>query len=154
MSVDLLPNAVGYCAGAVVSLVRPFMERKTKEEVDWTRRDEFALARARRFLVDAFEGGPYNEKEFNLIASDPSRVSTVWLGLRILMQMTDETPIDLEVLKRKLENYIDVIGRMEAWQIPVKEPKAEEKRTLTEVETFFRKLIDYSDAEEYRAALA
>jgi len=152
MSSAIVDSSIGYCAGAVVSLIKPFKKGRDRVEIRLSKRDELALNRARRFLEEALAGGPYySSRELNLMSGDELRADTAWIGLRILLQMA-ETQIDsMDFLERKLKAYIDILSKMERWELLKKE---EDQSTLNEVDTFFRKLMDYSDAEEYRAALA
>jgi len=143
-----IPTAVGYCAGEVVSLIKPFREHKSKEEIVWGPSDANSLANAKNFLQEALDGGPYTgtSKESSLMPADEKRANTARIGFQILLQMVTP-PIDLEILEKKLSSYIRIIGKMEQWELP----NEDEQRIVDEVDKFFRHLISYTSSEVYDA---
>ena len=149
MTTTIIPTALGYCAGEVVSLIKPFKEHKPRTAIGLGTSDESSLDNAKVFLQDALAGGPYNElsQEFNLMPGEEKRANNARIGFQILVQMVPR-PIDLGLLKSKLSSYIRMIGKMEQWEFPTED----EQSTLDEVDKFFRHLIAYANAESYKAA--
>lgn len=140
------PAAIGYVAGDVVSLIKPFKERRKKEDIKWNKGDESCLLLAREFLETALEYGPYNLREhaFNLPHGDQNTAESAWVVLKLLVNREKEHPIDLRTLKSKLELYIGLLGRMERWELP---ENSEEISQLEDLDGFWRVFIDYTDKE-------
>lgn len=137
---------LGYAAGHVLSVLKPYIQGKTLE---LTTDEVFQINRAQAFLDSALRGCDINKDPSKLFDSEDnlSAPSNLSLVMNIFLTNYQNLPKDLPQLEKEIIAYRSSLEKLKNW-VPLKteEELASAKRT----QYFFEKIGEWSDTESYK----
>lgn len=138
---------LGYDAGAVLSVLQPYINRKQLKLID---AETTSINRMQSFLESALRGCEINKNPRLLFAPGelyfkaPADLGVV---LKIFITRYQNLPQDQSQLENELKNYINILEKLKKWDpLETLEVKLAENTFY-----FFEKLAEMSDMENYKS---
>jgi len=136
----------GYVANVLLSLLKPY---KQGSKLELTGEDIEIIKQSEGFLDSILEGCDTIESPQMLSFSNSSRdvpsASALSLAIEIFSTMVIPVPDNLQELKKKLNEYRDVLKKLRE----SKKYKQEDSKIADEVTSFFNVLGNKADQENY-----